>query len=135
MPFFNWNQAYSVGIVEIDIQHKKLFDLINKLYEAMQVGQGSKQIGNVVAELIAYAGTHFSVEEKYMATHKYPDLGKHKAVHDAFVQKVLEFQRQYLSGKMAMSIDILNFLKDWLVTHIQVEDQKYAPYLKNKGMA
>ena len=135
MPFFSWNPTYSVGVAELDKQHKVLFDLINKLYDAMQVGQGSKEVGNVITEMINYTQFHFTAEEKYLTTYKYIELGKQKASHEGFVKKVKDFQSQYQQGKLAISIEVMNFLRDWLVTHIQVEDKKYSAFLNSKGVS
>jgi hemerythrin len=123
MPFFNWSPSLSVGVKELDDQHQKLIDMVNRLHDGMKNGKGSQELGSVLGEMVEYAKFHFSTEEKILSTHAYPSLIKQKLEHDAFTKKALEFQTQHQQGKLALSINVLTFLKDWLNNHIQVEDQ------------
>ena len=65
MALLQWSDALSVGVVEIDRQHQKLVTMINDLNDAMRAGKGKDALGKTIAELIAYAATHFKTEEKY----------------------------------------------------------------------
>lgn len=82
-----------------------------------------------------YTAVHFGHEERLMRLHAYPDIAAHCAQHQALTKQVLAFQADYNSGRVAMSVQRLNFLGDWLQKHIAESDQKYAPYLKNKAVA
>ncbi len=134
MPMLTWNDRLSVNIKEIDDQHKKLVDMVNKLQESMKSGKTESVLMGIVAEMKQYAASHFSTEEKHMKTHGYPDYANHKTEHDKFVAKVLQVEKDCKSGKCAMSMDILNFLSTWLVNHIKGTDKKYAPYLNARGV-
>jgi hemerythrin len=58
----------------------------------------------------------------------YPGYERHKAEHADLTKKVLEFSRDFEAGRIALSVSVLQFLKDWLVNHIQVNDRKIAAY-------
>jgi hemerythrin len=58
---------------------------------------------------------------------------KHKALHDELTARVLEFQAKFASGRTAMSIDLLQFLKDWLTHPIGETDRKVSAYLRTKA--
>ena len=58
----------------------------------------------------------------------------HKAKHSAFVEKVYDFKEEYEAGKLSLTLDVMNFLKDWLKGHIQGEDKKYGPFFNEKGL-
>ena len=88
----------------------------------------------IVDEMKKYAASHFATEEKHMKAHAYPDFVTHKAEHDKFVTKVLQVEKDCKSGKCAMSMDILNFLSNWLVDHIKGTDKKYGPFLNERGL-
>lgn len=134
MALLSWNDAYSVNIREIDDQHKKLIDMINKLHDAMKVGKGAEVLGDILKSLIDYTGSHFATEEKYMKMHNYPGYEQHKKEHNMLVMQVLDVQKNFKDGKVPLSQSIMSFLKDWLVKHIQGDDQKYGPFLNSKGI-
>jgi len=130
MPIFIWSDTYSVGAPGIDAQHKKLFDLINSLHEAMSQGKGKEALGKILDGLMDYTRVHFSDEEKMLEKVNYPDLAIQKAQHAAFVQKISELQKDYKSGKITMTLPTMEFLKDWLLNHILKVDKKYQSYIK-----
>lgn len=135
MAFFDWKDSYSVGVKEMDNQHKVLVDLINQLHTAMSAGKGSTVTGPIISEMVRYTKFHFEAEEKLMTAHAYPGLASQKAEHLKFTQQALDYQKQVGSGATTLSISILNFLKDWLTNHIQGTDKKYAEFFKGKGVA
>lgn len=129
-----WADDLSVNIREIDEQHLRLINLINELQSAMASGKGKEAISEVLRELKEYTVFHFSHEEAMFEEHKYPGLLNHEAAHRKFVETVLEFEEQVNSGKTAVTMEVMNFLKDWLVKHIKGIDQKYSPFFNNKGI-
>jgi hemerythrin len=134
MTLLAWNDRLSVNIREIDAQHKKLVDMVNRLHEAMKDGKAEMMLMRIVDEMKQYAANHFALEEQYMKKHAYPEYGAHKSEHDKFVAKVIQVEKDCKSGKCAMSMDILNFLSNWLVNHIKGVDKKYGPFLNNLGI-
>ncbi|MCP3175704.1 bacteriohemerythrin [Desulfuromonas sp. KJ2020] len=130
----SWGPAFSVGIVEIDRQHKKLLALVNKLYRALKGGQGNQVLGEVLDELIAYTQGHFSSEERMLQSKGYPDLAAHKKLHADLVEQVASLREQFSQGKATLSSDVFNFLKSWLTNHIQKTDKAYGPFLNSHGI-
>lgn len=134
MSLMSWIDAYSVGVAEIDQQHKKLIDLINQLDAAMCKGQGKQVLGKILGDLINYCSSHFATEEKLFNLHGYPDEDEHKAKHQKMTEKVLSLQKEFQLGKITISNDVMDFLKKWLDKHILGTDKKYGPYLNSKGI-
>lgn len=135
MAFFAWGKEYETGIKEVDAQHKKLIELINELYEAMRCGKGMEVMGKILSDLIKYTKTHFTYEEYLMGTYGFPELSSHKSEHQGFTSKVLDFERDFKEGKVGLTVQVMNFLKEWLANHILKIDKKYVPFLKSKGVA
>ena len=134
MPYFDWSSTYSVGISSFDRHHKHLIGLINKLYDAMRAGKASQELDSLMIGLIDYTQFHFTSEEKLLSQYGYPNYPKHLAEHEAFKAKVIDFQGKLRQGQIGISVQVAEFLKDWLVNHIQVEDKKYSPFLLAKGV-
>jgi len=129
-----WSDDLSVNIREIDEQHLRLINLINKLHAAMRSGKGMQATAAVLDELKQYTVFHFSSEEAMFEEHGYAGQVNHVATHKAFVQKVLDFEQQILSGKSSVTMEVMNFLKDWLVKHIKGVDKKYSAFFNERGI-
>lgn len=134
MSLFTWNEKYSVHVENMDNQHKRLFELINRLHEAMSTGKGNAELGEILNGLKDYTVTHFADEEKYMESFGYTGLAEQKKQHKIFVDKISEYATELNEKKLGLSIEVLNFLKDWLVHHIQNIDTKYTENFHAHGM-
>ena len=131
--FIEWSKSLSVNVGSIDREHQRLVDLVNQLYTAMREGRGNTAIGSVLDELITYTASHFANEEKLMREAGYPAYDEHKAAHEALVAQVLETKKKFAQGT-ALSQEVMSFLKNWLVNHIQGMDKRYGPHLNKKGI-
>lgn len=129
MAYLDWTDRLSVNVPTIDEQHQELVRLINKLHDAMTQGQGNTVLGGIVDGLIEYAQIHFRTEERYFEASDYPDVTAHKRLHEDFVAKAMEFKQGFDEGRLMLSLDVMDFLSDWLVKHIQGTDRTYVPFL------
>jgi len=134
MALIEWSDQLSVNVAEIDGQHKKLVDMINRLHEAMRTGQGRAVIKDILTGLADYVVLHFTAEEKYMAKFGYADLTVHKAEHTRFVDTISKFHGDFEGGKVSLTIEVMNFLRDWLTKHIQGTDRKYTECFHENGL-
>jgi len=134
MALVKWDPTYSVKVVRLDDDHKKLFAMINDLHESMLAGHGSEKVQEVVKKLADYTKFHFAAEEAFMEKTKYPALASHRAEHQAFVKKVEQFQHEIASGQGGQSISVGVFLNDWLTKHIKSTDQQYSTHLNSNGV-
>ncbi len=135
MALFNWNNTYSVGVQEIDKQHKVLVDLINELHDGMKLGKGKETLGEVLNELVRYTVYHFGYEEKIMETAKYSEVNLHKRAHKDLVEQVQKIKNDYEGGRTVLTMEVMTFLKDWLGNHIMGTDKKYSSHLNSKGIS
>jgi hemerythrin-like metal-binding protein len=134
MALFTWNDSYSVKVALCDQQHKKLFEIINTLADAMRSGKGNDVVSKTVGELLQYTRTHFQAEEALLRKANFPQLAAHQEMHKKFVNDVEGLVNQAREGKAANSIQVLNLLRDWLVNHIQKTDKQYSECLNAAGI-
>lgn len=134
MSTFVWNDSYSVHVDQFDAQHRKLFEIINTLADAMRAGKGDDAIRDVVTQLAVYTRTHFLQEEVAMRQSGYPELAAHQAVHNKLLQDVEKYKAELLEGRKPNVVAVLNFLQNWLVQHIQKTDKKYSDHLNAHGL-
>jgi hemerythrin len=64
----------------------------------------------------------------------YPDATAHKEKHQSMTSKVFELHTQFEQGKTMMSIEVMEFLQQWLDKHILGTDKQYVPFLTSKGV-
>jgi hemerythrin len=135
MALITWSDAFSVNIKKIDDQHKCLIELVNRLHDSMKAGQGNTIIGPILSDLLNYTSFHFATEEAYFQQYAYPEHLRHKKEHDDLTQQAKNLQASHKEGKLTISIEVMNFLKDWLSNHILLSDKKYSPFLRSKGLS
>jgi hemerythrin len=129
MALMKWDQQFSVENDAIDTQHKQLVNLVNQLHDAMSSGTGSKIVGTVLDELMAYTRQHFSSEEQVMSRAKYPELTAHAAEHAKLTCQVAKLQEGLKSGQV-LTMDVMTFLVSWLGNHIMKVDKRYVPFVR-----
>ncbi|MEO0288940.1 MAG: bacteriohemerythrin [candidate division WOR-3 bacterium] len=122
MLFFEWNDSLKTGNEKIDEQHQKLIGMINLLYTSMKKGEGKNVLEKLLKELLDYTKYHFETEEKIFSKIKDKNIEKHIKEHSDFTFKINEFKLRFESGEKFFTIELLNFLKDWLLNHIKKVD-------------
>lgn len=133
--FVEWTDSLSVGIQEIDEQHKVLINLINRLFDETIVNQSAIGVTEqVLQELVEYTMVHFAVEESLFRIFDYPEIEAHMRRHVDLKEQVLDLQKKIKKGETVVNSDLLMFLKKWLTNHILQEDKLYAPYLIKQGV-
>ena len=132
--FVLWNESYSVGIEKIDTQHKKLIDILNQLYESFVDQTVGQKIEDVLLDLVDYTNYHFRTEEELFEEYNYPHKEKHIVEHVEFIQKIIDFNEDFKAGKSALSFQLMNFLRNWLIKHICGSDQAYVSHFSNIGI-
>ncbi len=125
MELIKWSDKYSVNNFLLDSQHKKLIAIINELHTAMKVARGNEIMQTIFDELIWYTKEHFRTEEQIMLKFNYPEFKEHKSEHEKLTDQVLKLQKDYKEGKSLITMDTMNFLKNWLINHIEGTDKKY----------
>lgn len=133
MSYVEWSDRMSVGVHAIDQQHRELLRLINELHDAMAQGVGTTVLRQIIDGLIEYTGVHFTTEESYFKGRDYPDCVAHEQQHRDFVAKVTDFKQGFDEGRLMLTLDVMSFLGDWLVDHIQGSDASYVPFLHSEG--
>ncbi len=131
MAFIDWNESYSVQIVSMDDQHKKLVAIINELHEHQKQGKSKEVMDKTLKSLVAYTRTHFLAEEKVMEQANYPKLADHKQNHQKLISNVSDYLKKYQAGESITAIGLLKFLHDWLLKHIVQEDMYYGKFITN----
>ncbi|QEL64030.1 hemerythrin [Oryzomicrobium terrae] len=134
MAFMPWGDALKIGIDSIDAQHHWLVNATNTLHdEILRDEPRTAVIGEVLEGLVDYTMNHFIVEEELFQRLGYPESPGHQAEHNRFTSGALDLLQRFESGQ-AVSVEALEFLKNWLTHHILEVDRAYVPFLKAHGI-
>jgi len=130
IPHLQWSNSISVRVDSIDAQHKKLFDITNRLIDIFEAGSG--EFLTVISELVEYTTIHFHDEQMVMMNAKFPGLAAHMVEHNKFIAKVEEFLQAYGEGQKDIGRTMIVFLRDWLFAHTSGLDMEFAQFLAKK---
>lgn len=131
MPDMQSSDEYSIGIDEIDRQHRVLFDLFAQVEQAIRHGGRWTEIHYPLVRLREYTRLHFGAEESLMRISGYPETEKHEEEHRGFLQKLQSLENKSLHA--AVTSEMTQFLRHRLVSHIMQHDIDYARYFANGG--
>jgi len=121
-----WTDDLAIGHAEIDRDHQNLVDILNRLHDAMQEGQGRQILSQIINDLAKYAHEHFSREETLMRESGFHEFERHKKRHAELLQQLNEIAVKHGNGSFSVTMETMNFLREWLRVHIQREDAKLA---------
>jgi hemerythrin-like metal-binding protein len=133
--YFLWDEKFSVQIAEIDEQHKKLFDLLNELYNAFACKKHQTEIKGIIEKLVDYTNFHFTHEEKYFRRFNYEDSKSHVEEHHSFINTIKQYQNDAIQNPVMLTYKTMTFLQNWITNHILVNDKKYVNCFKENGLA
>jgi len=129
-----WSEEYELGFKTIDEQHQVLVGLINELYSAFIDAEAMEAISGILDKMLDYTGYHFKTEEDFFLKNNYPDIENHKKEHELFVEKTKSFINKFSQDDAELTYDVMNFLRGWLLAHIQGSDKEYSRYFVKKGV-
>lgn len=131
--YIEWEDSYSVGLNSIDLQHKKLINLINQLQTAVDYSTGEEFEREALNDVLDYTKTHFTHEEGLLEQHGYPELEPHKAEHLRMIKYIEVTIAKYEKDPDSSINNALDFLKQWLINHINGTDKQYSSFMLEKG--
>jgi hemerythrin len=133
MHFLEWKDEYDLGLKEIDIQHRGIFDIISRLFTSRRYEPDGKYFFLTLDQLVEYAKLHFATEERYMREAEYSKLAEHQREHNSFILEISKLIKGLEKKDPGIEDNILNYLKSWYMSHILGIDRDYQQALLTKG--
>lgn len=123
-----------MGVKLIDDQHKKIFDVVCDLIDALSSSPTRDQIEGILNELIEFKQFHFATEEKYFDEFDYELKEEHKMMHKEFNDKLELMLHDDNSDLVAWGYRLSDYLDDWLNDHIMNADEKFVTCFREHGL-
>lgn len=129
MKDITWSEILSVGVEEIDEDHRKLVGIFNELNHAVANGESADYLAATFDELIKCTAWHFSHEDRLMLKHRYPEIDQHRAAHLELIAAAQQLQAKLAQADQAVANAEIEFLDRWLTEHILTADQRLGSFL------
>lgn len=129
MKDITWSTILSVGVEEIDEDHRKLVGIFNELNHAVTNGESADYLAATFDELIKCTAWHFSHEERLMIKHRYPELDLHRMEHRELIAAAQRLLGMLVQTDRAVASAEIEFLERWLTEHIFTADQRLGSFL------
>ena len=130
-----WNKMkHDVKVKLLNEQHRKLFDTLKELYNAMEDKSDKAALLRIINNLSLYIKEHLDAEEALLEKYNYRELEEQREQHKLFVDKIEEFKKDFENNKFMLYFDMAIFLKSWIANHIEEIDKKYSDFLNSKGI-
>ena len=126
-----WSRVLSVGVEEIDEDHRKLVSIFNTLNHSVMKGEPADYLAAVLEELINCTVWHFSHEERLMLKYRYEAADDHKTEHRELIRSARELQQKVLQADKPLAEEHILFLERWLTEHILTDDMRLGAFLSH----
>lgn len=130
-----WREHLSVGVEEIDAQHRSLFEKFNNLMEAYDQGKEGEEVVRLFGFLDKYINTHFADEERLQKRLGYPDYERHREQHRKFISE-LDAMKERLSSEgitRLFAAAVNRIMTGWLIEHISGMDRAFGKFAREQG--
>ena len=135
MEAIHWSEKFSVGVKELDEQHRQIIEMLNRLISTPEARDAnSETVSEILTAMTRYSLEHFKTEEGLMKAHGYPNLEEHRQEHIAYRRKAIDFSTAATLGIESVPQILIDYLSEWWMHHILDEDMKYKPFFAKKGV-
>jgi hemerythrin len=127
-----WRESLSIGVTEIDNQHKQLLSHFDQLLKACESGKGLEELKKLLGFLDEYVIKHFNDEESIQRLRNYPGYPAHKKEHESFIAQLTTLKQEVSNEGVALHhvMETNNLLLKWLIHHISTVDVQLGAFLK-----
>jgi len=131
-----WDDAFLIGIEELDYEHKVLIKDINRLHQELARQDEKSEIEKCLGDIYARMQAHFALEEHVMKEHQYKYFDEHKREHERLLDSYCGYMMQILNDTaVASSNSIEETLSHWVLNHILNSDKKMSLMVQEKGLS
>lgn len=130
---FEWTPDLSVGVGEIDSQHREFIKRADKFITAVEQGHGADVLAETVDFVLEYVEKHFMTEEMFMIQFAYPEIAAHKKLHNTFREYMAQVKERVRTDHTGISQqEVKEKIADWFINHIKNVDTRLGAFLKKK---
>ena len=129
MSLLQWNPSYSIGIDEVDAEHRAMIEEINRTHAALDEHPTAADAVARLGEIVAHISAHFALEERNMRERRYPALGPHKDDHERLIDVLLEIEGEVDTAGTYDPATLASALDEWFGVHFRTHDARLQKFV------
>jgi hemerythrin-like metal-binding protein len=133
MPLIEWKDEFSIGIPDVDHEHRQLVGLINELHATLSAGESDLAVMDFLGEIYAHIAAHFALEEKIMRERHYDQFRDHKEDHERLLDELRDIMDDYEENAYFSDAEFAGRIERWFSEHFRTRDARLHRYLGNNG--
>jgi len=133
MHLIEWREDFSIGLPEVDEDHRRLIAGINDLHERIEAGADASLVGSILGGIQSDIAAHFALEEKDMTALGYDQLAAHKADHERLLDDILDIIDEVCEGGRYEPAALAGRLSSWFGVHFRTHDARLHSWLVQAG--
>jgi hemerythrin-like metal-binding protein len=130
MALIKWKEEFSVGVPDVDHEHRQLIGLINELHAALSREDTEVTVLDFLAEINAHIAAHFALEEKIMRDRHYDQYEDHKREHERLLDEIRDIMDDYEEHAFFSNKQLSERLEHWFSEHFRTRDARLHKHLK-----
>lgn len=123
--------SLDIGIAEIDLQHRQLQTLLERLKQSTDKRYGYAADA-ILAELAIQTRIHFAVEESLMRLLSFPGTEAHVEEHRLLTEQLEKLRKRAQDFDVADGLS--NFIQTWLINHVNDFDREFVGHFLARGV-
>lgn len=124
VALIEWKDSYSVGVADVDYEHREMIDLINDLHERLSNKSDELDASTFLGKIFQAISSHFALEERFMQDHRYDQFSQHKAAHERLLDEIRDIMDDYEAAPEASSAELSHRLDLWFTEHFKTHDAR-----------
>lgn len=124
MALIEWKDSYSVGVADVDYEHREMIDLINDLHERLSSQSGELDTSAFLGKIFQAISAHFALEERFMQEKGYDQFSQHKNAHEQLLDEIREIMDNYEAAPDDSSTELSRRLDLWFTEHFKTHDAR-----------
>jgi hemerythrin-like metal-binding protein len=124
MAPIEWKPAYSVGVADVDHEHRELIGLVNATAGAILEGAPPEAVERCFGDLLRAIGAHFALEERFMREAGYDRLAQHKADHERLLDRLRDIMDRADQDRDSVAGALVGTLEEWFAAHFRTHDAR-----------
>lgn len=129
MTLLHWQASFTIGIAEVDHEHRELIALINRLHDELGGERSGERVEAFLGEIYADISAHFALEERVMQERRYDALAEHKLDHERLLDDLRDMMDEQVAGRKLDDRRFGAALGQWFSGHFQTHDARFHRYL------
>ena len=131
-----WMEDYATGVQLVDIQHRALFQQINRLEAMIKATEiDPYEVERLLVFLSNYIVGHFRFEENCMKRRACPAYAENRKAHEEFIATLTDVKRRFSADNPNREVlqELLEHTQAWIKDHILKIDQQLKNTVSRPG--